>query len=66
MAGDFAYDIFFRYTTVRVWGNHNFYPVGSLSASNVISAGGRTFDLWEGYNSGAGRQDLNKTNSDEI
>lgn len=62
LGGDFAYDIFFRWDAnkgtpqleVMIWGDHNSWPIGSLSASNVITAGGRSFDLWEGYNSGAG------------
>ncbi|MEA9761246.1 cellulase [Xanthomonas campestris pv. raphani] len=62
LAGDFAYDIFFRWDTakgnpqleVMIWGEHNSWPIGTLTASKVITAGGRTFDLWEGFNSGAG------------
>ncbi|WP_425479867.1 GH12 family glycosyl hydrolase domain-containing protein [Xanthomonas maliensis] len=62
LAGDFAYDLFFRKDTtkttpqleVMIWGGNNSYPVGTLSASNVLSAGGYTFDLWEGDNSAAG------------
>lgn len=62
LGGDFAYDLFFRRDTskgvpqleVMIWGGHNSWPIGTLSASNVISAGGQTFDLWEGNNSAAG------------
>lgn len=62
LAGDFAYDIFFRRDTskgtpqleVMIWGDHNSWPIGTQTATSVITAGGRTFDLWEGYNSGAG------------
>lgn len=62
LGGDFAYDIFFRRDTskgtpqleVMIWGDHNSWPIGTQTATNVITAGGRTFDLWEGYNSGAG------------
>lgn len=62
VAGDFAYDIFFRWDTnedtpqleVMIWGDHNSWPLGSQTATNVITAGGRTFDMWEGWNSGAG------------
>ncbi|XP_055307139.1 uncharacterized protein LOC129571375, partial [Sitodiplosis mosellana] len=62
VGGDFAYDIFFRWDTnkdtpeleIMIWGDHNSYPIGNLSAWNVIRAGGRTFDLWEGWNGGAG------------
>ncbi|MCI2263206.1 MULTISPECIES: GH12 family glycosyl hydrolase domain-containing protein [Xanthomonas] len=65
LGGDFAYDLFFRWdstvsssaipqTEVMIWGGHNSYPIGTLTASNVISAGGYTFDLWEGMNSAAG------------
>lgn len=62
LGGDFAYDLFFRRDTskgvpqleVMIWGGHNSWPIGTLTASNVISAGGYTFDLWEGNNSAAG------------
>ncbi|MDR6672425.1 cellulase [Xanthomonas sp. 1678] len=65
MAGDFAYDLFLRWdnntsssaipqTEVMIWGGHNSYPIGTLTASNVISAGGYSFDLWEGMNTAAG------------
>jgi hypothetical protein len=62
LGGDFAYDIFFRWDTnkstpqleVMIWGDHNSWPIGTQTGTNVITAGGRTFDLWEGYNSGAG------------
>ncbi|KAB0534698.1 cellulase [Xanthomonas cissicola] len=39
---------------VMIWGDHNSWPVGTVTATKVITAGGRTFDLWEGFNSGAG------------
>nr|WP_246432407.1 cellulase [Xanthomonas theicola] len=62
LAGDFAYDMFFRHDTsmgtpqleVMIWGGNNSWPMGILSGSNVITAGGHSFDLWEGYNSAAG------------
>lgn len=62
VAGDFAYDIFFRHDTqktkpqleVMIWGDHNSWPIGQKTASNVINAAGRTFDLWEGMNDSAG------------
>ncbi|GHH55189.1 cellulase [[Pseudomonas] boreopolis] len=62
LGGDFAYDMFFRWDTnkgtpqleVMIWGDHNSWPIGTQTGTRVISAGGRTFDLWEGYNSGAG------------
>lgn len=62
VAGDFAYDIFFRKDTqkakpeleVMIWGDHNSIPIGSKTAPNAISAGNRTFDLYEGFNDGAG------------
>jgi hypothetical protein len=62
LGGDFAYDLFFRRDTskgvpqleVMIWGGNNSYPVGLPSASNVLTAGGYTFDLWEGDNSAAG------------
>lgn len=62
IAGNFAYDIFFRWDTnkekpqleVMIWGDHNSWPLGSQSGTNVISADGRSFDLWEGWNDGAG------------
>ncbi len=62
MAGDFAYDVFLRGDTAKsspqleimVWGGHNSYPIGSMTAANVVTSGGYTFDLWEGNNAGAG------------
>ncbi|MEE7548401.1 cellulase [Xanthomonas sp. Kuri4-1] len=62
LAGDFAYDLFFRNDAtpgspqleVMIWGGHNSWPIGTQTATNVVTAGGYTFDLWEGYNSGAG------------
>ncbi|WP_235429741.1 cellulose binding domain-containing protein [Xanthomonas sp. GPE 39] len=62
MHGDFAYDIFFRRDAnkdvpqleLMIWGGNNSYPVGQPTATNVITAGGYTFDLWEGDNAGAG------------
>ncbi|WP_082862142.1 GH12 family glycosyl hydrolase domain-containing protein [Xanthomonas floridensis] len=60
--GDFAYDLFFRKDAskgnpqleVMIWGANNSYPLGSLTASNAITSGGVTYDLWEGNNSAAG------------
>ncbi|UXW30720.1 cellulase [Xanthomonas oryzae pv. oryzae] len=60
--GDFAYDIFFRWEIakgnpqleVMIWGDHNSWPIGTVTATNVSTAGGRNFDLWEVFNSGAG------------
>lgn len=37
-----------------IWGEHNSWPIGTVTATKVITAYGRTFDLWEGFNSGAG------------
>lgn len=65
MTGDFAYDMFLRWDNatgggqppqleVMVWGDNNSWPIGNLTASNVLTQGGITFDLWEGYNSAAG------------
>jgi hypothetical protein len=62
MSGDFAYDMFLRWDTakstpeleVMVWGGNDSWPIGSQTGTNVVSAGGYTFDLWEGNNSAAG------------
>ncbi len=62
MTGDFAYDLFLRWdnakempqTEVMIWAGHNSWPVGTKTASNVLWADGRSFDLWEGYNKAAG------------
>lgn len=62
MAGDFAYDIFLRWdnaksspqTEVMIWGGHNSWPIGTKTGSSVLTTGGITYDLWEGYNSAAG------------
>ncbi len=62
MAGDFAYDLFFRWDNVKstpqlevmIWGGNNSWPIGTQTGTNVLSAGGWTFDLWEGNNSAAG------------
>jgi hypothetical protein len=62
MGGDFAYDMFLRWDNakstpqleVMVWGGNNSYPIGTQTGTNVLSAGGYTFDLWEGNNSAAG------------
>jgi hypothetical protein len=62
MAGDFAYDMFLRFDNakstpqleVMVWGGNASYPIGTQTGTNVLSAGGWTFDLWEGNNSAAG------------
>lgn len=62
MTGNFAYDLFLRWDNamgdpqleIMIWGDNNSWPIGTQTASNVISAGGYTFDLWEGMNSAAG------------
>lgn len=62
MAGDFAYDLFFRWDNaksspqleVMIWGGNNSWPIGTRTATNVVTAGGYTFDLWEGMNTAAG------------
>lgn len=62
MAGDFAYDMFLRNDNARstpqlevmVWGGNASWPIGTQTGTNVLSAGGWTFDFWEGNNSAAG------------
>jgi hypothetical protein len=62
MAGDFAYDLFFRNDNQKsspqlemmVWAGNDSYPIGSQTGTNVLSTGGYTFDFWQGYNSAAG------------
>jgi glycosyl hydrolase family 12/ricin-type beta-trefoil lectin protein len=62
MAGDFAYDIFLRWDNqkstpqleIMVWGGNNSWPIGLQTGTSVLSAGGWTFDLWEGMNTAAG------------
>lgn len=62
IAGDFAYDMFFRQDStgkvpqleVMIWGDHNSWPLGSLLANDVITQNNVHYDLWGGYNSGAG------------
>jgi len=62
MAGDFAYDMFLRWDNaksspqleVMVWGGNDSWPIGTQTGTNVLTAGGKTFDLWEGNNSAAG------------
>lgn len=62
MSGDFAYDMFLRTDNakstpqleVMVWAGNNSWPIGTVTASNVLTTGGYTFDLWEGMNSAAG------------
>ena len=62
MAGDFAYDMFLRWDNakstpqleVMVWGGNDSWPIGTQTGTSVLSAGGWTFDLWEGMNSAAG------------
>jgi len=39
---------------IMVWGGNNSWPIGLQTGTNVLSAGGWTFDLWEGNNSAAG------------
>ena len=65
MRGDFAYDMFLRWDNatgsghdpqceVMVWGDNNSWPIGTITAYNVVTQGGITFDLWEGMNQSAG------------
>jgi Ricin-type beta-trefoil lectin domain-like/Glycosyl hydrolase family 12 len=62
MAGDFAYDMFLRNDNakstpqleVMVWGGNDSWPIGTQTGTSVLSAGGWTFDLWEGNNTSAG------------
>jgi hypothetical protein len=62
LMGDFAYDVFLRPDDARskpqlevmIWGGNNSRPIGARTAEKVISAGGWTFDLWEGMNGPAG------------
>jgi Glycosyl hydrolase family 12/Ricin-type beta-trefoil lectin domain-like len=62
MAGDFAYDMFLRWDNqkstpqleIMVWAGNNSWPIGTQTGTSVISAGGWTFDLWEGMNTAAG------------
>jgi len=62
MTGDFAYDMFLRWDNVAstpelevmVWAGNDSYPIGTQTGTNVLTTGGYTFDLWEGYNSSAG------------
>ena len=62
MSGDFAYDMFLRWDNakstpqleVMVWAGNNSWPIGTQTGTNVLSAGGYTFDLWEGMNTAAG------------
>lgn len=62
MHGDFTYDMFLRWDNaksnpqceVMVWGLNNSWPIGTQTATNVLSAGGFTYDLWEGMNTAAG------------
>lgn len=60
--GDFAYDMFLRHDDrkatpqleVMVWAGNNSRPIGNIISNNIIAAGGISFDLWAGTNSGAG------------
>lgn len=62
MAGDFAYDLFLRNDSqkstpqleVMIWAGNNSYPIGTVVAAGVLTENGVTYDLWGGYNSGAG------------
>lgn len=65
MRGDFAYDMFLRWDNatgsgynpqleVMVWGDNNSWPIGNITAYNVVNQGGISFDLWEGMNDDAG------------
>jgi hypothetical protein len=59
--GDFAYDMFLRKDNAKstpqleamVWGGNDSWPIGTQIATNTLSAGGYSYDLWEGYNSAA-------------
>jgi lysophospholipase L1-like esterase len=60
--GDFAYDLFLRHDDkkaspqleVMVWAGNNSTPIGQLIATNIVMAGGVSFDLWAGTNAPAG------------
>jgi hypothetical protein len=62
MAGDFAYDMFLRNDSqtstpeleVMIWAGNNSYPIGTTLVTGAITENGVTYDLWGGYNSGAG------------
>jgi hypothetical protein len=62
MAGDFTYDMFLRNDSqastpeleVMIWAGNNSYPIGTVLVSGAITENGVTYDLWGGYNSGAG------------
>jgi len=62
MAGDFAYDMFLRNDSqksapqleVMVWAGNNSWPIGGQTGASVLTAGGFTFDVWEGANKAAG------------
>lgn len=62
LAGDFAYDLFLRHDIradkpqleVMIWGDHNSWPLGRELVKHAISQSGISFDLWGGYNAGAG------------
>jgi hypothetical protein len=62
MKGDFAYDMFLRSDSststpqceIMVWAGGGSYPLGNCTASYAVYTANTWFDLWEGYNSGAG------------
>ncbi len=62
MTGDFAYDLFLRYDDqkstpqleVMIWAGNNSYPLGTPLVPGAITENGVVYDLWGGYNSGAG------------
>jgi hypothetical protein len=66
MKGDFAYDMFLRWDNsvtypnatpqceIMVWAGGGSYPLGNCTATYAVYTAGQWFDLWEGYNSGAG------------
>src|ERR1035437_172810 len=65
MTGDFAYDMFLRWDNatgsghdpqceVMVWGDNNSWPIGNITAYNVVTQNNISYDLWEGMNNSAG------------
>ena len=66
MFGDFAYDMFLRSDSqvaypndtpqleVMVWAGGGSYPLGNCTATSAVYTANTWFDLWEGYNNGAG------------
>ena len=62
MKGDFTYDTFLRWDNaksspqceVMVWGGSSSWPIGNLTGTAVLTTGGITWDIYEGYNQAAG------------